>query len=201
MSMSGPQEYDLEFITDHVRDMTEHFLKNCRCVPTTRRPDRRKMKRAGNRAKLDTRRRHRSWGTWQVNRHTEAYRRMVQAGFSFDEEMKTSDAEHPLFGVRENVVYTLTPMKCVCGRMEYAHCTFPVDEDLKNTPHVETHGRLHLVDIAAIAEQEGAVSVEHLRNDGYSEEEIKRIRVPYDAMPENRVEQAQRQPGMPRSAT
>jgi len=176
MSMSGPQEYDLEFITDHVRDMTEHFLKNCRCVPTTRRPDRRKKKRKANRLGAEKRARNRMLPLYRTNRESPAYDRITRAGFTIKEPV--ARPYQVMFFEDSYGVHLLTDFVCVCGTEEAVGQRFTAKAPSELRYFRRNRGMIE-VDIAQVIEDLDGVSVEHLRSDGYSEEEIKRIRAPY----------------------
>ncbi len=89
----------------------------------------------------------------RIDRDSNAYHRVVAAGFSI------GDAEY------FDGHYIRIPFTCVCGRTEQLNYIGPHDPSA--------------FDVAAIMEEAGALSVEHLRADGYSEIEIEKIRRPY----------------------
>ena len=96
-----------------------------------------------------------------VNRTSNAYHRMTQAGFIIDEIMQIAGTR------RISCRFT-----CVCGRIEEVM----VEAD---ATFMELYSYGDRVDIAQLLENCGAVSVEHLRQDGYTEDQIKEIRKSY----------------------
>jgi hypothetical protein len=81
---------------------------------------------------------------------SEAYKRMELAGFTIIRFEHVGDMGRALF-------------KCVCGKLECI--AFKIDKDE--------------IDVAAILENSGAVSVEHLQKDGYNPAQIEEIRKGY----------------------
>jgi hypothetical protein len=108
-----------------------------------------------------------------------AYKRFTEAGFSID-EMSVLDSGNGEIKLRGKFT-------CVCGKVEYFQIifNFNVYMDISSSTNlpisfVRTYTKDYEVDIARLLEVNGAVSVEHLRKDGYTEEQIKEIRKPYE---------------------
>lgn len=100
----------------------------------------------------------------EVDRHTEAYKRITSAGFTIGEF------------VGDGIFDCYVPFVCVCGKTEYLSTQ---GSHITKCKYWDTGYGYELIDVAAILESLGSVSEEHLREDGYSEDEIKRIRSAY----------------------
>lgn len=95
----------------------------------------------------------------QLDRTTAAYKRMTEAGFTFEDPIEV------LQGGKRCWAITFT---CVCGKKEVA--LWQADQVSEFIP----------MDICEILEYGGAVSVKHLEEDGYTPEQIAEIRKPYE---------------------
>jgi len=100
----------------------------------------------------------------RLDRHSPAYFRLQAAGF----EIGIIGYE-PMYRCG---VYTC-PFKCVCGRKEML--TFTLDRQTEPDPLKPPRK----VDVAKMLEEFGSVGIKHLLNDGYSVNEIRRIRRAY----------------------
>ena len=89
-----------------------------------------------------------------VDRSSESYQRITAAGFTIEDGLP----------IGESIAYFF---RCVCGKEEMG-----IISKEENIPY----------DIAGAIERAGGVSETHLRKDGYSEEDIKRIRAPYKGL-------------------
>lgn len=97
----------------------------------------------------------------KVDRASEAYKRIMSAGF------RIANVNLRKSYVGEEKIYTpVIRFECVCGRVETA-------EGFVYYGRNELPKRL---DIAQMIEEAGAVSVQHLKEDGYTEEQITYIR-------------------------
>ncbi len=105
----------------------------------------------------------------QLNRRSEAYRRMTCAGFKIGEVQVNYD-----FG---DSLALRVSFKCVCNREEiYQRIVWSQQLDfMKHDPMFKDGW-----DACQEIENFGSVSVDHLRADGFSEDDIKRIRYVYD---------------------
>lgn len=110
-----------------------------------------------------------------LNRISPAYRRAHRAGFEFG----------PIHGEFDFVLRYWTvswSFTCVCGRREWAKFVAPEYVMLAgevHSPYVSIEGPVVVIDCAAMLEAFGAFGEDHLRQDGYSQEEIARIREPW----------------------
>lgn len=104
----------------------------------------------------------------KLDRSSLAYRRMRCAGFIIDDSV---------FVQREGTIRMTIGFQCVCGRKEYF-----TSERLADHLPIALHFRVEngLVDGAEMIEDAGAVSEEHLKRDGFSEEAIRQIRYVYE---------------------
>lgn len=106
-------------------------------------------------------------------RTSEAYKRVTEAGFTIGEVQVTEE----MGGTTVSCIFS-----CVCGKQEYLGFRIDTGEDLAS--HYLTRSRylngFNQLDVALMLEDFGALSPQHLRNDGYSEEEIKYIRRAYE---------------------
>lgn len=113
----------------------------------------------------------------RLNRSSDAYRRVTAAGF---------EPKEPIIEYRVDLsgapIQILLQLKCICGREEELALLFDDQgefrEDLQYTKYLSEN----FYDWAQHIEDLGAISVEHLREDGYTEEEIKNIRRPYEGL-------------------
>jgi len=103
-----------------------------------------------------------------IDTDSPAYIRMRTAGFEFG-----LPSANLIDDGRLAVVYF--PFKCVCGTQESFQKTFSTTE-ISNMCSI---GVLFPFDIAKALEDFGSVSEEHLREDGYTEEQIRDIRKAY----------------------
>lgn len=117
-----------------------------------------------------------------LNQISPAYKRAERAGFRFNApracRLELADGWA--------VAFTFT---CVCGRLECA--TFTVlDHEVLELRRMDRHPYIEflckggaidvgVIDCAAMLEDWGAFGEAHLRQDGYSEDEIARIREPW----------------------
>lgn len=102
----------------------------------------------------------------KVDRRSDAYKRVIAAGFKIHNITlrRVKNPHCQLFYYIPYIAFT-----CVCGSTErFVGFTF-YREQIPNK-----------IDVAAMMESVGALSVEHLKEDGYTDEEIKRIRKAYD---------------------
>ncbi len=95
----------------------------------------------------------------KVNRRSEAYRRVMSAGFRIRNInlIRSGELYHP-------IIY----FKCICGTWE---AFVNIRYDKQSIPKI--------MDVAAMIEKAGAISEDHLVNDGYTKEQIKIIRRAY----------------------
>lgn len=103
-----------------------------------------------------------------LNTSSPAYQRMTAAGFTFGGFVADESGCY---------VRVMCDFSCVCGRLERFQRMWSKWEMDQWREVIFPGG---LVDIAAFLEEIGSVSVEHLREDGFSPEEIARIRRPYE---------------------
>lgn len=104
---------------------------------------------------------------FHVDRKSEAYNKITKAGFHIHDIL--CEEIQGYFGA-----YVLTiPFNCVCGKKEVLILSACDWEFHNNT-----------IDIAYILEKKGAIAEEHLRSDGYTEDEICKIREPYNNLKE-----------------
>ncbi len=96
----------------------------------------------------------------RYNTTTPAYSRLKEAGFSVKDFDVFFNKQYDAF------IHSVT-FVCVCGTVERLSWLNDAVE--------------HNADVAQKIEAVGAVSEEHLREDGYTEEQIKEIRKPYEA--------------------
>lgn len=97
-----------------------------------------------------------------INRVSESYQRFTAAGFAIDGGHMYEKITYDVGAWR---VYTAVIFfTCVCGKKEVA--VFSIDSHYLNI----------IVDAAWHILNSPALSEEHLRDDGYSEEQIKKIR-------------------------
>lgn len=94
----------------------------------------------------------------QIDTESEAYKRVKSAGFEIN------NLEH---GDRPNGYWVRVEFTCVCGTREL----LPILMDEKPQEPF---------DIAKVLEEGGQLSAEHLKADGYTDEQIKYIRRAYD---------------------
>lgn len=99
-----------------------------------------------------------------------ALKRLTTAGFTIDKTLLNRYKD--CF----NIYWRFT---CVCGRTEPANISFNKEKGLPIWVKKLTN-RSYEADIAYLMEVRGDISVEHLRKDGYSEDEIKHIRRAYN---------------------
>lgn len=118
----------------------------------------------------------------KVDRSSPAYKRITSAGFTIGEIRQITRTSStgsvtisgtywlPTWG-EDRPVQFACPFTCVCGNSEVLYFTLDPYE----------HFRIctEKYDVAQKIEDLGGVSVEHLREDGYSEDEIKNIRRAY----------------------
>lgn len=104
----------------------------------------------------------------KTNRTSKAYVRITAAGFTIGEP----DVRDTFGDISLMCTFT-----CVCGRTESFHKMLRGYE-----PRFFKHDDLFKNgwDVALELERFGSVSVDHLKKDGFSEQEIKRIRYVYD---------------------
>lgn len=103
--------------------------------------------------------------TLTLNRSSPAYKRMTKAGFTFKDPVAWQDKS-----------YLYCDFTCVCGKEEHITAT-KVSEKAPNFKQV--YLKDNSWDVAQVIEDHGAISVEHLRGDGYTEAQIRKIRRPY----------------------
>ena len=109
--------------------------------------------------------------SFTLDRTSAAYRRITKAGFTINDLTITEGKDY-------NTHVISTDFTCVCGKKEYLQFIYHPWEDWVNSKIVTIEN--NLVDIAALLENIGAVSVKHLQDDGYTEEQIKQIRAAYE---------------------
>ncbi len=102
-----------------------------------------------------------------IDRTTEHYKAAVAAGFTFDMPVVIGRE-----GAGRLVPIVSYPFQCVCGKRE-------IFSNMMTDPSMLRDTRL---DVARELERLGSFSVEHLREDGYSDSDIERIRWPFDMM-------------------
>lgn len=121
---------------------------------------------------------------FMVDKTTPAYHRVTTAGFKLGLVSRYIWKEWNLLQVRY-----AADMVCVCGRTEtlYSHQCYDLNELAVARTPVDRLIDLQVpmnrddeVDLALMIENAGAVDEEHLRQDGYSEKEIKHIRRAYN---------------------
>lgn len=114
----------------------------------------------------------------KTNRSTDAYRRMTCAGFTIGEPYLRHEPPYessPATILLMHSDQVCVDFTCVCGRRETLMML--IDKAaLKHDP-IYANGKW---DAALSIERAGSVNVSHLRADGFSEEDIKRIRYVYD---------------------
>lgn len=98
-----------------------------------------------------------------VDRNSPAYKRITGAGFYIKDIEVNYVPERYMYLVCERFV-------CVCGKEEMF---------VDYMDELELQAR-KVKDVAQIIEDTGQISVEHLREDGYSEEQISEIRKAYN---------------------
>lgn len=108
----------------------------------------------------------------RVNRTTPAYYRLRCAGFTVKDLILNDYQEANSFMLTYQV-------KCICGTLEEFSAAYEAQYFLE---HMQRDKLFHhgMYDVAGHFEGFGATSVEHLRKDGFSEEDIKQIRYVYD---------------------
>lgn len=99
-------------------------------------------------------------GKVYVDEKSEAYKRVTAAGFTIDRLAVDYVPEKSAYLMSINFT-------CVCGTQEILVNYF---EDYI----------AGVIDAAKMIEDADALSEDHLREDGYTEDEIKRIRAPYE---------------------
>ncbi len=116
---------------------------------------------------------------YRLNRESAAYRRATAAGFSFAElRILDGDASCFAWGLLR---YTLD-FTCVCGRRETFMHAFS-ERELAGSAHGHPFIAGERIDSVLALERHGSFSRQHLREDGYTEEQIDRIREPWDGPP------------------
>jgi hypothetical protein len=103
----------------------------------------------------------------EINTSSPAYRRMTCAGWKIM-NARAIEEDH---GISLRVDFN-----CVCGRLETFNYMIQKKEMEYGNPFFE-NGKW---DCCQQIENFGATSVEHIRNDGFTEEQIKQIRYVYD---------------------
>lgn len=125
---------------------------------------------------------------YSLDRSSAAYQKATAAGFIFGElrfmdEGPVDSGACPLMGF--GLIYTME-FTCVCGRRE----VFQQMLSRRELHDVDHHPRIkgHCIDAVAELERHGSFSRKHLREDGYTEEQIDRIREPWDGPPSRQHE-------------
>lgn len=118
----------------------------------------------------------------EINRESEPYMRMTAAGFVIGKAQLLNELDHPeiykqSISVPEELRYyqLRVPFECVCHRQEIFSrmvCAAELDH------HEAFRGGKW--DAALEIERFGSTGVEHLKADGFSPAEIRRIRYVYD---------------------
>jgi hypothetical protein len=110
-----------------------------------------------------------------LNRESAAYRRATAAGFTFGElRIMSDDVSFLAMGLRYTLDFT-----CVCGRREtFMQALTPMELSESAVHHPYVNGKV--IDAVLALEHHGSFSREHLREDGYTPEQIDRIREPWD---------------------
>lgn len=109
----------------------------------------------------------------EINEDTRAFMRLSAAGFKLlDARLEVTEENQGYLGTMQ-VVKRIVEMQCVCGRKETL-IEAVMGSDAERMVMREPW------DAALAIENAGAVSVEHLREDGYTEAQIKRISFVYD---------------------
>lgn len=110
-----------------------------------------------------------------LNKTSKSYERVTSGGFTIDPDIFLNKIDS-----KEYLIVSAF-FTCVCGRIE--RVSFHTDKPgFPPSKWMELKGDNLLVDVAKVIEDIGANSVKHLRNDGYTEEQIKQIRKPYDVV-------------------
>ena len=103
----------------------------------------------------------------KINRYSEAYKRVSSAGFHINRaEVIRNKWQKRSFLMRSYSVFVY--FTCVCGTEEILYIS-----------NYEFYGEKIPFDAADHIEKTGALDPEHLRQDGYTEEQIKQIRAVY----------------------
>lgn len=108
-----------------------------------------------------------------IDRTSEAYMRMSAAGFKVHKAYKI---DRRAFSSTFNNSDYRVEFECVCGRVEILTQNVIEDVAALHYHYTKPEGWDAALDI----ERVGAVSEEHLREDGFSETDIRRIRFVYD---------------------
>lgn len=106
-----------------------------------------------------------------INTHTDAYKRVTGAGF---EILAVGEA----FDVCNARAIAFARVKCVCGRVETV-CPGEISNSM-SPEFKEKYMDNGAFDAALYIEDAGALSADHLRADGYTDEEIAVIRRHYN---------------------
>lgn len=117
----------------------------------------------------------------RTNRMSEAYKRVTSAGFTIDEpEFRDLNSIGANWSDRYGQFFDCR-FTCTCGTKEMLRYEF---RDAMHRGFLDGN----LIDIAAMIERLGAVSRDHLRADGYTEEQIDKIRAAYNDPPRELIE-------------
>jgi hypothetical protein len=112
----------------------------------------------------------------EINKNTASYKRMEIAGFKI--KNCYSDCFHSTSGELYHEDIVSVSFECVCGKVERAIKLF---DSCRQYFTPQYHMHRVVIDAAKLIEDIGALSEEHLRNDNFSEDEIKYIRRAYAA--------------------
>lgn len=104
---------------------------------------------------------------YKLNVVSDAYKRITEAGFKINYLEVFKNIKEFMFRAS---------FTCVCNEIEFLQYYLPVKDMCGFVSEDKT------IDVAHILETCGAVSEAHLREDGFSEEDIKCIRIPYERL-------------------
>lgn len=140
--------------------------------------------------------------SWRVDENSDMYKAFIEAGFHLADYKFMSDYMAPSWKTADLDATTVAypyeadgtvditssvsitthsfaaieiAMRCVCGRTEYGRLGQYYSREFWDL-------KTGLVDVAAWIEKIGALSPGHLRQDGYSEADIQRIRKPFNEL-------------------
>jgi hypothetical protein len=108
-----------------------------------------------------------------IDRTTDHYKAAVAAGFTFDTPRVLQDVGLFDGDTRTIVVY---PFRCVCGRQEL------YQRAMSSVEITRRIGGATPLDVAQVLDSLGSFSRQHLREDGYDDANIDRIRWPFDML-------------------
>lgn len=119
----------------------------------------------------------------EFTKNTEAYRRLSAAGFTIDYVSRCKRI-HPDYPEEDFIWEYNVSFSCICKMEEVL--VVRMSDAQRRIDHNPYFPELDLIDAAFAIEQAGAVAEEHLRQDGFTEDQILMIRRPYEGMIEKR---------------